>query len=190
VKERGETGVRCLAALASEANSCNKANSESQRELSFCLFVTNEPRNLSRDSSSPLMTMSVGLSFRFCTRSSASFVVGRHEHRPGMQWIASSIRRRDTAVSYADFKLRTLLIVGSSTPAFTLSRTSPFMRSKPYRSSPFLGSPAGAFCAALWYERSFATSSVASFAAFTASCFGIDKSAAANSAMASCSRDP
>lgn len=68
---------------------------------------------------------------------------------PGTHWIASSMRNSETAASYADFKLRTLLMVGSSTPADTLSRTSPFIRSRPYRSSAFLGSPAGAFCAAL-----------------------------------------
>lgn len=81
-----------------------------------------------------------------------SSVLGRRcesSHSPGTHWIASSIRSSDTAASYADFRLLTLLIVGSRTPAVTLSRTSPFIRSRPYRKSAFLGSPAGAFCAAL-----------------------------------------
>ena len=96
----------------------------------------------------------------------------------------------DTAASKADFKLRTLLTVGSRTPAATLSRTCPLSKSRPYRSKIFLGSPIGAFCAALWYERSFATSSVESFAALTASVLGMTSSELANSAIASCSLEP
>ena len=44
--------------------------------------------------------------------------------------------------------------------------------------------------AELWYARSLATRSVASWAALTASILGMISRASANSAMASCSREP
>ena len=56
---------------------------------------------------------------------------GTRKISPGTHWIASSMRRIETAASYADLRLFTLLIVGSRTPAETLSRTSPFRRSRP-----------------------------------------------------------
>ena len=45
--------------------------------------------------------------------------------------IWSSIRNSDVHASRALFKLLILLTVGSSTPAFALSRTTPFSRSRP-----------------------------------------------------------
>ena len=56
--------------------------------------------------------------------------------------------------------------------------------------SCFLGSPSEAVWAALWYARSLATRSVESLAALTESVLGMTRRAAANSAMASCSREP
>ncbi len=53
-----------------------------------------------------------------------------------------------------------------------------------------LGSSSGADCAALWYARSLATRSVESLAALSASVLGMVSSDEANSAIASCSRDP
>lgn len=44
--------------------------------------------------------------------------------------------------------------------------------------------------AELWYARSLATRSVESWAALTASILGMISRASANSAMASCSREP
>ncbi len=56
--------------------------------------------------------------------------------------------------------------------------------------SPRFGSPTGAFCAALWYARSLATRSVESLAALIESVLGMVRRAEANSAIASCSREP
>lgn len=115
--------------------------------------------------------------------------MAQKQYSPGAQAIASSIRNRDTAASNALFRLLTLLIVGSNTPAVTLSLIWPLRRSKPYRMYFFFPSSLGADWAAPCAARSVPTSSVLSFAAFTASVLGITRSASANSAMASCSRD-
>lgn len=102
----------------------------------------------------------------------------------------SSILNKLVAASSALFKLLIFEMVGSRTPACRLSRTSPLMRSRPYIINPRFESPTGAFCAALWYARSLATRSVLSLAALMARVFGMVRSAEANSAMASCSREP
>eukprot|EP00732_Lithocolla_globosa_P003289 Lithocolla_globosa_v1_NODE_2567_length_1950_cov_17.572559.p2 type:complete len:309 gc:universal NODE_2567_length_1950_cov_17.572559:294-1220(+) len=98
----------------------------------------------------------------------------------------ASMRRMAMAASVAARRLLILLMAGSSTPARRLSRSVP-----PWSSSPvhlswlFLAS----VCAALWYARSLATSSVESLAALLASVLGMTRRACANSAMASCSRE-
>eukprot|EP01085_Mycamoeba_gemmipara_P005622 Mycagemm_TRINITY_DN8947_c0_g2::TRINITY_DN8947_c0_g2_i1::g.5622::m.5622 type:complete len:106 gc:universal TRINITY_DN8947_c0_g2_i1:111-428(+) len=97
------------------------------------------------------------------------------------------MRRIVMAASVANWSALTLPMAGSSTPASKLLRILPLMRSRPELASARL---VASVCAEWWCARSFATKSVASSAAFTASCLGITRSASANSAMASCSRLP
>mmetsp|Transcript_22198 Transcript_22198/g.74684 ORF Transcript_22198/g.74684 Transcript_22198/m.74684 type:complete len:317 (-) Transcript_22198:692-1642(-) len=99
----------------------------------------------------------------------------------------SSMRTMVTAASVANCTILILARVGSSTPAATLSRTSPLYTSSPVRARCALE----ASCCAAWcLARSLATRSVASCAPLMASCFGMTRSASAKAATASCSRVP
>lgn len=101
--------------------------------------------------------------------------------------IMSSIRKMVMAASVANLIDFTFDMPGSSTPAARLSRHLPSCRSRPIH---FNSLRSGCVCEALCIARSFATRSVASSAALTASVFGMTNSARANSAIASCSREP
>mmetsp|Transcript_8481 Transcript_8481/g.20860 ORF Transcript_8481/g.20860 Transcript_8481/m.20860 type:complete len:278 (+) Transcript_8481:70-903(+) len=109
----------------------------------------------------------------------------------GMVLIRSSMRRIVTAASVANLIAFDLVSSGSSTPSFMLLRTLPCTKSKPHHFRSFFFSSVGAaVCAAAWWDRSLANRSVASSAALMASCFGMTCRASANSAIASCSREP
>merc|ERR1719270_871466 len=104
----------------------------------------------------------------------------------GSNLIKSSIRKIVIAASVANLRLLTFDIAGSNTPAFLLSLTTPSWRSSPW----FLRVACSVFVwLELWYARSFATRSDASWAAFTASVLGMTNKDLANSAIANCSLD-
>lgn len=102
----------------------------------------------------------------------------------------SSILSRAVQASKALFSILILLIIGSMTPSLTLSTTLPSYKFNPKYLSCFLGSPFGQVWDRLWNARSLATRSVESLAALVASVLGITSIDAANSAIASCSREP
>src|SRR5947199_9343100 len=93
--------------------------------------------------------------------------------------------------STADFNCFTLLILGSRTPALIWSTTFPFDKSNPkFLKFLYLASVSAADWLRECLERKLATRSEESLAALTARVFGITRRAEANSAIASCSREP
>ena len=90
-----------------------------------------------------------------------------------------------TAPSVANFKHLTM--VGSNTPACLLSQGLPLTKSRPIHFRFF---HSGLTWASLWKALNFATRSVESWAALTARVLGITRRDLANSAIASCSREP
>jgi hypothetical protein len=80
-----------------------------------------------------------------------------------------------------------LVVVSATDSAKRLAENNEARRYAAYIEYSFLPS---VVWAELWYARSLATRSVASWAALTASILGMMRRASANSAMASCSREP
>ena len=92
------------------------------------------------------------------------------------------------AASVANLKLLIFDIAGSTTPAARLSRIVPFTKSSPMNFNP--SSAAFSLCYPLaCTDRSLATNSDASFAAFTANVLGITNNASAYSEITICSRE-